>query len=132
MKYSYPAIITKPRTSDFYLAYFPDFDQMTQGKSLNEVLDMAEDLLNMLVIDYEDDKKQFPEISDISTLGVEDDQFTTLILADSSAYREKEKKSNKSVKKTLSIPSWLNEKALEENINFSQTLQEALIEKLRK
>ncbi len=38
----------------------------------------------------------------------------------------------KSVKKTLSIPMWLNQAALEENINFSQVLQEALIMKIRK
>ena len=37
---------------------------------------------------------------------------------------------NKAVKKTLSIPEWLNEKAVEANINFSQVLQEALKEKL--
>lgn len=36
----------------------------------------------------------------------------------------------KSVKKTLTIPSWLNTAALEQNINFSQVLQEALKAKL--
>ena len=38
--------------------------------------------------------------------------------------------SEKSVKKTLSIPSWLNKAALEQNINFSQVLQEALLSKV--
>ena len=36
----------------------------------------------------------------------------------------------KSVKKTLSIPAWLNAAALEQNINFSQVLQEALKSRL--
>ena len=38
---------------------------------------------------------------------------------------------NKAVKKTLSIPEWLNEAALEEKINFSQVLQEALKQRLK-
>jgi post-segregation antitoxin (ccd killing protein) len=39
-------------------------------------------------------------------------------------------KNEKSVKKTLTIPSWLNDLAIENNINFSQTLQEALRKEL--
>ena len=38
--------------------------------------------------------------------------------------------SNKAVKKTLTIPEWMNTLAEEKNINFSKTLQEALLEKL--
>lgn len=37
----------------------------------------------------------------------------------------------KSVKKTLSIPAWLNTVAEKENVNFSQILQKALIETLK-
>ena len=51
-----------------------------------------------------------------------------MISVDVEAYAKKHFK--KSVKKTLTIPAWLNEKALEQNINFSQVLQEALLAKL--
>ncbi len=54
--------------------------------------------------------------------------IVTLILADTVAYRKKI--SNMSVKKTLSIPQWLNTAAEAANVNFSQTLQEALTAKL--
>ena len=37
----------------------------------------------------------------------------------------------KSVKKTLTIPTWLNQAALEKGINFSQVLQEALLSKIQ-
>jgi hypothetical protein len=40
--------------------------------------------------------------------------------------------SSASVKKTLSIPEWLNEEALSLNINFSQVLQDALIDLVQK
>lgn len=42
----------------------------------------------------------------------------------------KKRTSSKSVKKTLTIPAWLNEQAIQLNINFSQVLQDALIEKV--
>lgn len=52
-----------------------------------------------------------------------------LVPYDSVAYAKKYK--NKAVKKTLSIPEWLNEEASKRDINFSQVLQEALINKIK-
>lgn len=43
----------------------------------------------------------------------------------------KKRTESRAVKKTLTIPSWLNDAALEKNVNFSQVLQDALMEKLR-
>ena len=43
----------------------------------------------------------------------------------------KKRTNSKAVKKTLSIPEWLNEEAISKGINFSQVLQEALIERLQ-
>ena len=40
-------------------------------------------------------------------------------------------KIKKAIKKTLSIPEWLNEEALAMNINFSQVLQDALLAKIQ-
>ena len=51
-----------------------------------------------------------------------------LVACDTMEYRKLH--NNKSVKKTLTIPEWLNEEALAMNINFSQVLQEALMEKV--
>ena len=61
-------------------------------------------------------------------LEVGENAFVVMVSADTAAYRRK--MSNKTVKKTLSIPEWLNTMALEENINFSGVLQDALKEKL--
>ena len=42
-----------------------------------------------------------------------------------------ETKNSRAVKKTLSIPEWLNEAAIAMDINFSQVLQEALLAKIQ-
>ena len=54
--------------------------------------------------------------------------MVVIIGFDMIAYQKKH--SSRAVKKTLSIPEWLNEEAMEMGINFSQVLQEALLNKL--
>lgn len=57
------------------------------------------------------------------------EKFINLVSVNVNAYAKEH--FEKSVKKTLTIPTWLNELAIEQNINFSQVLQEALLAKLR-
>ena len=57
------------------------------------------------------------------------ESFVNMISVDVKAYAKEH--FEKSVKKTLTIPSWLNDVAMEKNINFSQVLQEALLTKIR-
>ena len=42
----------------------------------------------------------------------------------------RKKEDNKAVKKTLTIPNWLNELAINNEVNFSQVLQQALKKEL--
>lgn len=65
-----------------------------------------------------------PVATDIKNITPEENTFATLIKSDVDLA-----KNTKSVKKTLTIPAWLNERALSKNINFSKVLQEALIAK---
>ena len=55
--------------------------------------------------------------------------FVNMISVDVDSYAKKY--FEKAVKKTLTIPSWLNKAAMEKNINFSQVLQEALLKKIQ-
>ena len=57
------------------------------------------------------------------------DAFINMVAVDVAEYAKTH--FEKSVKKTLSIPAWLNKAALEKNINFSQVLQEALLKKIK-
>lgn len=133
MKYTYPIVIThEPDASTKapqYIVRIPDFDALTQGESITDAIEMGQDLLSILVVQYEDEKRELPEVSSFTDLS---EQFSgsvvSLVIADSDHYRQTYQ--SKPVKKTLTIPSWLNSRAEEAGINFSQTLQDALKAKL--
>ena len=128
MKYAFTAIFT-PEDSGLISVAFPDLQGCsTSGDDLSDAIFMAQDVLNLTLYDMEQDGKQIPDASKPQDIKVADNQFTSIIAVDTDKYRRFFE--NKSVKKTLSIPSWLNEKAESENINFSKVLQTALKQKL--
>lgn len=75
-----------------------------------------------------DEGEVIPNPSMVNDISLDDGQFVTMIDIDMTSYRRH--KNSKAVKKTLSIPSWLNEEAEARNLNFSSILQEALKEHL--
>ena len=87
---------------------------------------MAVDALGLCVSDYT--TKDLPKASLPSDITVPEGATLALVSLDLAAYRRKH--NTKAVKKTLSIPEWLNEEALSLGINFSQVLQEALLQKI--
>jgi len=122
----YPAIFQKEETG--YFVKFPDLEGcVTQGESIEESIMKAHEVLAFYLDDF--DLNNLPQASDITKIEILDDSFPSIISVDMLEYRKKHK--NKAVKKTLSIPQWLNEIALKENLNFSQILQDAIIEKLK-
>ena len=107
---------------------FPDFPEcMTQGDSMDEAYEMAIDALGLSLSSIEDEGTDIPKASEFETVDPEDG-ILVIIEFDMAEYRRKHR--SKAVKKTLSIPEWLNEAAVRENLNFSQILQEALMVKL--
>lgn len=134
----YPAIFYKEKNG--YSVIFPDFNYLsTCGENLNDAMEMAIDCLAgyLYTAKLDDDKLPMPsKIDDIhpidiaNTIGFDGkDSFINLISVDLEDYAKTH--FNKSVKKTLTIPEWLNREATKKNINFSKVLQEALIAKLR-
>ena len=127
-KYCFPAIFT-PEEEGGYSVRFPDIEGcFTCGDTLHEAVTMAEDALPLMLICMEDDKKAIPSPTRPQDVKHGAEEFVSLIAADTVSYRKKT--SNMAVKKTLTIPLWLNTAAEEANVNFSQTLQEALAAKL--
>ena len=90
---------------------------------------MAIDGLGLALTSREKEKQQFPSMSDPTTITPEPDSFLVVIEFDLLAY--KKRTNSRAVKKTLSIPEWLNEAAMAMDLNFSQVLQEALISKIQ-
>ena len=127
-KYLYPAIFTQEERG-LYSVMFPDFEAcFTQGSGVEDGMEMAGDVLALTLCDMEDDHKPIPQASNPLELQLEKNQFVSLVCADTTAYRKTY--SGKAVKKTLTIPQWLNDAAVKEHVNFSQTLQNALLEQL--
>ena len=129
MKYAYTAIFT-PEENGMYSVHFPDLQGCyTSGGDISDAVEMAQDVLCLTLYDLEQDKKPIPKASNPNTIETADEQFTSVVAVDTETYRRFYE--NKSVKKTLTIPMWLNERAERANINFSGILQDALKSRLQ-
>ncbi len=123
----FPAIFTKMNDDgSYYIVDFIDLKNCTtEGETIQEAYYMAQNAMGLFL----DDLTKFPKPTlDFSNIKLNKDQFISFIGIDMNDYRKKF--NNKSVKKTLSIPGWLDTLAEKKNINFSQLLQEAIKEKL--
>lgn len=127
-KYVYPAVFTEEAEGGYSIA-FPDVPGcFTGAETLEEGIAMAQDALCLMLYDLEEAKREINKPTQIQNVHTEANEFVTLISCDTLEYRKFF--NNKAVKKTLSIPAWLNTMAEREELNFSAVLQEALKAKL--
>ena len=127
-KIFYPAIFHEAEEGGFWIS-FPDLPEcFTQGDDMQDAYEMAMDALGLAIISREESNEPLPEPSKPSTIATEPNAFCVVIEFDLLSYQKKH--NSKAVKKTLTIPEWLNEAATAMNINFSQVLQEALMQKV--
>lgn len=125
MKIVFPAIFHRENNS--YWVEFPDLAGCQSfGDTQTETLYNAKEALEGYALSLLENGEKLPEPSEISSIKTDKDSFVSLVDADLSPYLNK----SKAVKKTLTIPEWLNDAATEKGINFSRTLQDALIQKL--
>jgi predicted RNase H-like HicB family nuclease len=129
-RYIFPAVIYPPEQEGLdYCVVFPDLDVATQGETLEQALDMAKELLELTIFGLEEDGDQIPVASDPATLGIEQPgAFTTLIVVNMPMVRTE--MDLQYVRKTVTLPKWLNDLAEKAGVNFSKTLQTALKLKL--
>ena len=128
MKYVYTAVFT-PEENGLFSVNFPDIQGCyTSGDDMSDAVYMAQDVLCLTLYDLEQDKKPIPKASKPQDIRITAEQFTSVIAVETETYRRFYE--NKSVKKTLTIPMWLNERAEQANVNFSGVLQSALKEML--
>lgn len=124
MLFVYPAVFHKEE--DSYWVEFPDLPGChSYGSSVTETMACAQEALAGYILTLLEQERQIAVPSDISALSAEDG-FTSLVSCNIDQYKE-----TKAVKKTLTIPAWLNERALSKGVNFSQVLQEALLSKIQ-
>lgn len=126
MKLVYPAVFTPYEDgSGGYAVEFPDLPGcVTGGDDMAEAVFMAEDAASGWVLTELEDGKAAPKATEIREVAHEADQFVSLIALDMDAYAAKY--GSNAVKKTLTIPAWLNTFVEQNGISCSKVLQEAL------
>lgn len=128
-KLFYPAIFHKAEEGGFWVS-FPDLPEcLTEGDNMTQAYEMAVDALGLAIVDRLRQKEEIPAASEPDRIEVAEDGFLVIVEFDLMEYQRKH--NSKAVKKTLTIPEWLNEAAMKQNINFSQVLQEALMAKVK-
>lgn len=123
-RYIYVAVFTKE--NNYYNVSFPDLPGCyTYGANIEEAYSMAKEALELHLYGMEEDGDEIPLPTVAEFIKVNDNySFITLIEAYMPLVRNQ--MLNKAVKKTLTIPKWLNDLAEQHNINFSQLLQDSL------
>lgn len=125
MQFVYPAIFTEENGS--YIVEFPDLEGcQTFGATQEEALQYAEEALAGYLFVLLEEERLPVKASKIQNINPKKG-FTTLVSCNVDEYKE-----SRAVKKTLTIPSWLNNLATKAGVNFSQVLQEGLMAKLTK
>ena len=125
----YPVIITHDNEDEDYPygVYIPAFDGYTEGTSMADAIFMARDFIGLSAMDLREDGKRLPNSGELPSK-TRDNQIVTLVDVNVDEYQRKY--DNKKIDKTVTIPNYLNEAGIKENINFSAVLTSALKEKL--
>lgn len=128
-KLFYPAIFETEEKG--YSVFFPDLVGCNScGDTMDEAYEMAKEALGLMISYLRDEKREVPAASNPVNIKTGDNQAVVIVELDFMEYLKKHE--SKAVKKTLTIPSWLNQEAMEAGVNFSQVLQEALTARLSK
>lgn len=122
MQYVYPAVF-HPNDDGTFTITFPDLPGcITEGKSLANALYMAQDAMTVWLEYTLDHKEPVPEASPLQSVDLEADEFANLIRA--------EIRDNRAVRRTVSIPKWMDDMVVDAGLSLSRILQDALKDRL--
>lgn len=130
MRTVYPVFFTK--TESIILVEVPDLEILTEGKDMNDAIDMARDAIELKCVSMEDAKEIIPAPSAINDLDISNctfaaDGLTVISLVDIDSGEYRRKIDTRTVRRNVALPSWLNYEAEHAGINVSRVLQEALM-----
>lgn len=121
-EYIYPAIFHLNSDDDSYTITFPDLPGcISEGKSLGNALSMAVSALTEWISYLIDKGEDIPEASSPAGIIVEGNEFVNLVRADI--------KDNRAVRRTVSIPKWMDEEVSKRGLSLSKVLQDSLNER---
>lgn len=121
MKKAYPVIFTPAKEGGF-TSYIPDFEINSQGEDLADVIENTRDAIGIIGIDMEDEGKSLPEPSTV--IQHKDNEIISFVDVDFIEYRRQN--DMRTVRRNVSLPSWLNVEAEKAGLNVSSVLQNAL------
>lgn len=131
MRLIYPAIVTPHVEDNNYTVVIPDLPNCKgEGETLLAAIDQAADIGCEWCMWEIFDMKDLPEAQSYEEMEVEEGSYKTLLILDVGTHMDNQE--DKSVRKNVTIPKWLNLYAEKKCLNFSSVLQEALIEKIQK
>ncbi len=123
MEYVYPAIFS-PNNDGSYTVTYPDLPGcITEGKSLENALFMAQSALSQWIAYLLDNDQEIPQASPGKTININGDEFVNLICITT--------KDKRAIKRTVSIPKWMDEKAIQSGLSLSRVLQDALSQRFQ-
>ena len=123
MEHVYPAVFHFNKDDGSYTITYPDLPGcISEGKNLSKALFMAQDALTQWIEYHTDEKLKLAHPSKLDEVKCGKNEFVNLVRA--------EIKDNLAVKRTISLPKWMDEKAQKAKLSLSKVLQEALSEKL--
>ncbi len=126
VKIYYPTVFQKEENG--YSVWVPDIEGcVSQGETIGEATENIIDAIGLMLETYADHGVDIPAPAAPETICTGENQFVSVVAFDPAEFDEKY--SAKAVKKTLTIPKWLNTMAERSNVNFSAVLQEALMKK---
>ena len=140
MKKVYPVIFTDVDTN--ILIEVPDLGILTESneegkpkESMADAITMARDAIGISCIQAEDERKEVAQPSKMTDIDISKGAFyedgtgiVSLVDVDLAAYRRM--LDNKTVRRNVTLPNWLNQEAEKSHINVSKVLQEALMARL--
>ncbi len=122
-EYVYPAVFHSNEDGSYTITY-PDLPGcISEGKTLANAMYMAQSALTQWIEYLADKKQEIPQASNMQSIEAEPDEFVNLIRAD---VRE-----NRAVKRTVSIPKWMDDKVTDAGLSLSRVLQDALLQKFQ-
>ena len=128
MKAAYPVVMNKG--VERIIVYIPDFDINTQGEDYADAMEMARDAIGLMGIDMEDDGESIPNPSPVASVCARTEgDIITLVDVDFTEYRRKN--DMRTVRRNVTLPSWLDSAAREAGINVSAVLTKALKKELQ-
>ena len=128
MKTAYPIIMSK--SEKWIIVSIPDFNINTPGTDYADAIENARDAIGLMGIDMEDEKEAIPQPSAPDQVAkTADSDLITLVDVDFLEYRRKN--DLRTVRRNVSLPSWLNEEAEKAGLNVSAVLQAALKQELQ-